>query len=78
VGRVIPEEADVAQAIAAQFPTPSIPIRDIVPWAALAGVFAVTLVYFTGVEQGALSLLSNQYVHEFVHDARHLAGFPCH
>jgi cobalt transporter subunit CbtB len=21
---------------------------------------------------------SNTYVHEFVHDARHLLGFPCH
>lgn len=69
----------MAHAIAVSFPeSPSIPIRDILPWAALISVLAVIMVYFTGVEQGALSLLSNQYVHEFVHDARHLAGFPCH
>lgn len=69
----------MAQAIATQVPERrSIPIRDIAPWAALAGALAVTLVYFAGVEEGALSLLSNPYVHEFVHDARHLAGLPCH
>ena len=69
----------MAQAIAGSIPqAPSIPIRDIVPWAAFAVVIGVVLLYFVGVEQGAMSLFSNHYVHEFVHDARHLAGFPCH
>ena len=57
---------------------PTIPFRHIVPWAAFIAALALMVVYFVGVEQGALSLLSNHYVHEFVHDARHLAGFPCH
>jgi cobalt transporter subunit CbtB len=35
-------------------------------------------VYFIGVEEGALSLFSGSMVHEYVHDARHLLGFPCH
>ena len=56
----------------------AIPVREILPWAIFAAAVALTLVYFAGVEQGALSLLSNNYVHEFVHDARHLAGLPCH
>jgi cobalt transporter subunit CbtB len=31
------------------------------------------------MDQGATSVLGdNTYVHEFVHDARHLLGFPCH
>jgi hypothetical protein len=34
--------------------------------------------YFVGAEQGATSLISGTYVHEFVHDGRHLLGFPCH
>ena len=69
----------MAQAIAVPLPQAlPIPVRDIVPWAAFAGVLALMLVYFVGVEEGALSLLSNSYVHEFVHDARHLAGLPCH
>ena len=44
----------------------------------LAGVVLLILVYFVGVEEGALSIFSGMKVHEFVHDARHLLGFPCH
>jgi hypothetical protein len=40
---------------------------------------ALLAVYFVGVDQGAVSLFgSDAHVHEFVHDARHLLGFPCH
>jgi cobalt transporter subunit CbtB len=48
----------------------AIPVRQILPWAVFAGVLLVLGVYFVGVEQGL--------AHEFVHDARHLLGFPCH
>ncbi len=30
------------------------------------------------LHQGATALFSGSYVHEFVHDGRHLLGFPCH
>jgi cobalt transporter subunit CbtB len=67
------------QAIAVPVARPvSIPVREIMPWALLAAALALTLVYVVGIEQGAMSLLSNNLVHEFVHDARHLAGLPCH
>jgi hypothetical protein len=37
------------------------------------------VIYFVGFDQGATSLFgSDTHVHEFVHDARHLLGFPCH
>lgn len=70
----------MAQSVSVPFPqATSIPVRDVIPWAAFTTVMAVLLVYFAGVEQGALSLIGdNMIVHEFVHDARHLAGFPCH
>ena len=55
-----------------------IPLRDLVPWLVFGGILLLMLVCFVGVEQGALSLISNQYVHEFVHDGRHLLSFPCH
>ena len=55
-----------------------IPLRALVPWLAFGSILMLMLVYFVGVEQGALSLVSNHYVHEFVHDGRHLLGFPCH
>jgi Probable cobalt transporter subunit (CbtB) len=54
-----------------------IPVRELVPWL----VFAVVLllaIYFVGVEEGAVSIFPGMYVHEFVHDGRHLLGFPCH
>ena len=56
----------------------SIPIRDILPWAVYLGLMALLMIYFIGAEQGATSMISGHYVHEFVHDARHLLGFPCH
>jgi cobalt transporter subunit CbtB len=31
-----------------------------------------------GAEQGATSIIHGRIVHEFVHDGRHLLGFPCH
>lgn len=54
------------------------PIRDLLPWAFFAGLLGLTLIYFVGTEQGAVSLIGGQYVHEFFHDGRHLLGFPCH
>ena len=55
-----------------------IPLRALLPWLAFGSILMLMLVYFVGVEQGALSFVSNHYVHEFVHDGRHLLGFPCH
>lgn len=57
---------------------PVVPPREIAPWAVFFGVLAVVLLYFVGAEQGAMSVFSGEYVHEYVHDARHLLGFPCH
>jgi putative cobalt transporter subunit CbtB len=41
-------------------------------------LFPSESLYFVGAEEGATSVISGMYVHEFVHDARHLLGFPCH
>jgi cobalt transporter subunit CbtB len=56
----------------------AIPLRQVLPWAIFAGVLALFLLYVVGAEEGAFSLVRGTYVHEFVHDARHLLGFPCH
>jgi hypothetical protein len=48
------------------------------PWAVFGGLLALLVLYFIGAEQGAMSMFSGNYVHEFVHDGRHLLGFPCH
>jgi Probable cobalt transporter subunit (CbtB) len=55
-----------------------IPIQDILPWAVFGAVITFMLLYLVGIEQGVTSLFSGMYVHEFVHDGRHLLGFPCH
>ena len=56
----------------------AIPLRDILPWAVFGTLLAVIFLYFVSTEQGAVSLFSGKYVHELVHDGRHLLGFPCH
>ncbi|MFJ9540305.1 CbtB-domain containing protein [Streptomyces sp. NPDC101225] len=55
-----------------------LPIGAIAPWAVFFGILMLVLLYFVGAEQGATSVLSGSDVHEWVHDARHLLGFPCH
>jgi hypothetical protein len=59
-------------------PAPVASPRELAPYAVLAGVVLLILLYFVGAEEGALSLIGGTSVHEWVHDARHLLGFPCH
>jgi hypothetical protein len=54
-----------------------IPVRDLLP-SVIFGVLLLLAIYFVGAEEGATSLIPGMYVHEFVHDGRHLLGFPCH
>ena len=56
----------------------AIPVRDIWPWAVFWGLLCLLVIYFIGAEQGATSIFPGMYIHEFVHDGRHLLGFPCH
>jgi len=56
----------------------AIPLREILPWAIFGGLLLALGIYFVGVEQGATAFFNGAYVHEFVHDGRHLLGFPCH
>ena len=55
----------------------TIPLREIAPWLVF-GVVLLLALYFVGAEEGATSIIPGMYVHEFVHDGRHLLGFPCH
>jgi Probable cobalt transporter subunit (CbtB) len=48
-------------------------------WLAGTVFLALLVIYFVGLDQGAVSVFGNDsHVHEFMHDARHLLGFPCH
>lgn len=48
-------------------------------WLTVTTVLALIAFYFIGFDQGAVSVFgSDTHIHEFLHDARHLLGFPCH
>ncbi|MEU7377082.1 CbtB-domain containing protein [Streptomyces albidoflavus] len=72
----------MAQSVApADAGTPAITplsLKAIAPWAVFIGLLALVLLYFVGAEQGATALVSGEGIHEWVHDGRHLLGFPCH
>ncbi|MFE2264031.1 CbtB domain-containing protein [Streptomyces griseosporeus] len=74
-------QSAVQPSTAATAPTTApakLPVSAIAPWAVFFGILMLVLLYFVGAEQGATSVLSGENVHEWVHDARHLLGFPCH
>jgi hypothetical protein len=61
------------------------PARGTATGRILVALVALAALYVMGVDQGRLlSLVQGQaaidqnLIHEFVHDARHTAGFPCH
>jgi hypothetical protein len=55
-----------------------IPVRELLPWVVFIGLLLLLAIYYVGADEGATSLIPGMYVHEFVHDGRHLLGFPCH
>jgi hypothetical protein len=55
----------------------AIPLQQVMPWA-LFGILLLLALSFVGVEDGATPMMSGLSVHEFLHDGRHLLGFPCH
>jgi Probable cobalt transporter subunit (CbtB) len=61
-------------------PTPVVlPLRKAIMWVVGTLLVAFAAYYVIGVEQGAVSMFGGDtHVHEFLHDARHFLGFPCH
>ena len=67
-----------AGTVSQPLPLPVIPVNELLPCAMFGGLLMLLAIYFVGAEQGATALIHGRYVHEFVHDGRHLLGFPCH
>ena len=67
----------MASPLSQSTPVP-IPLGRLLPWTLFGLLLALVLIYFVGAEEGATSLVSGHNVHEFMHDGRHLLGFPCH
>lgn len=57
---------------------PTIPFREIAPWVLFFGLLALIALFFVSANQGAVSIPSGEAIHEWVHDGRHLLGYPCH
>jgi len=57
---------------------PTIPLGQIAPWAVFFGLVALIVLFFVSADQGVLSIPAGNAIHEWVHDGRHLLGFPCH
>jgi hypothetical protein len=60
-----------------ELPAP-VPVRELLPWLVFGSLVFLIALFFVTTEQGATALFSGDFVHEFVHDARHLIGVPCH
>lgn len=52
------------------------PLRQLLP-ALLLGVMFVLTIYLVQYDQGVLSQ-TGSFLHELMHDGRHLLGVPCH
>jgi len=57
-----------------------VPASRAVMWLVGTVFLALAIYYFIGVDEGATSVFGSNATggHEFVHDARHFLGFPCH
>ena len=53
------------------------PLSALWPWLLFVPLLLLAI-YFVGAEEGATAMVKGMAVHEFVHDGRHLLGFPCH
>ena len=56
----------------------TIPVRELLPWLLMAALMAALTIFFVSADQGAISIPSGTAIHEWVHDGRHLLGYPCH
>ncbi len=57
-------------------PVQPLPLRELLP-ALLLGALLVLMIYLVQYDQGVISQ-SGSFLHELMHDGRHLLGVPCH
>jgi len=53
-----------------------IPLRQLRPWA-IAGIFLWLVLYLVAFDQGGISQ-AGAFLHEAMHDGRHMLAVPCH
>ncbi|GAA5055219.1 hypothetical protein HNP84_006179 [Thermocatellispora tengchongensis] len=57
--------------------TTPIPLSRLLPWLLAAVPLLLLVAYLVTFDQGAVSQMGS-YLHELMHDGRHLLGVPCH
>ena len=57
---------------------PTVDLRELAPWAFFVGLLGLLAIFFVSADQGAVSIPAGTMIHEWVHDGRHLLGYPCH
>ncbi|WP_110183505.1 CbtB domain-containing protein [Nocardioides solisilvae] len=70
-----------AAPVAGAIPTveiPTVDLRELAPWALFVGLLGLLVIFFVSADQGAISIPAGTAIHEWVHDGRHLLGYPCH
>ena len=70
--------APLSPAAGSAVPLPTIPLMQLGTWVVFYGLLAMLVIFFVSADQGAISIPAGNAVHEWVHDARHLLGYPCH
>ena len=71
--------AEAPKALGARGRAIDLSAASAVAWLSATAFLALLVLYFVGMDQGATSVFgANTVIHEFVHDARHLLGYPCH
>lgn len=56
----------------------AIPLREIWPVALFAGILLLAVMYLVAVEGSAISIGPGEFIHELMHDGRHVLTVPCH
>ncbi|MGL5867117.1 MAG: CbtB domain-containing protein [Dermatophilaceae bacterium] len=57
---------------------PPVPLRELAPWTVFFGLLGLVVIFFVSAEQGTALVPANSPAIEFLHDGRHLLGFPGH
>jgi len=70
--------SEVPQTKPVAIAAPPFSFTQVLPWLIFAVMLFLVAWYFVSAEQGATSIFSGTALHEWVHDGRHLLGFPCH
>ncbi len=57
--------------------SPVIPVRTLLPWSAAVPVLLI-VAYLVTMDSAGVLASAGDFLHELMHDGRHLLGVPCH